>query len=171
MNVSFLNLSFLLIIMSLIIDDFPIISLTENGKKYGIKPVSGEYRYLGLLLPIGLKDEKESRQLVSEIRDLFNEVKVYPWYDHISVEVKSKRGFLFKRTYHIFLKRGENSIQIATWSPRKNENKVIIDTILRETVLGKRLKEYWLSKDGISEDEAERRLEEITPYYNMKNKI
>ena len=150
--------------MSLIIDDFPIISLTESGKKYGIKPVSGEFGSMGLLLPIGLKDEKEARQLISEIKELFDEVKVYPWYDHVTVEVKSKRRFLFKKTTYIFLKRGENSIEISTYSPKKIESKVIIDTILRETVLGRRLKEYWVSKDGISEYEAEKRLEEITPH-------
>ena len=150
--------------MSFIIDNFAIISLTESGKKHGIKPVSREYGYIGLSLPIGLKDEEESKQLISQIKELYDGIKVYVWYDHLAIEVKGKRKFLFKETAYVAIRRGENSIEIGTWSPRKKMDKSVIDTILRRTILGRRLKDYWISTEGISEGDAEKRLEELTPY-------
>jgi hypothetical protein len=37
-----------------------------------------------------------------------------------------------------------------------------IDEILRDTVIGEKLKDYWVERDSISIEEAETRLREIT---------
>ena len=151
--------------MSGIIEDFPIVSLTVTGKRYGIKPVSGEYGYCGLLLPFGLANEDESRQLIEQIEGLYDNIKIYPWYDHFQVEAK-KGKFPFKKTAYAILKRGENSIEVGAHRYGENE-KTLVDNILRNTILGDKLKQYWTKEEGVSEKEAQRRLEEITHNVGM----
>ena len=152
-------------VMSAIVENFPTIALTESGVRYGIRPVSGEYGYTAASLPISLRDEMESRLLMEQMARLFNKVEVKPWYDHFEVNVKQSRLPFAKEGYAV-LKKG-NSIEIGTYSPRSRNDRVVIDTVLRNTVLGTRLMDYWKQALKKSEREARKMLEEITPLANL----
>jgi hypothetical protein len=141
--------------MSEIVKNATYINLSK-GDKYGIKVDDNK-----LTLPIALKDESEVKELEQQVRSLFDKTRtgadyifVNPgsgfWNDNEGVEIHAGNSIAFSSNYygHIHTSKKVN---------------IGIDTILRHTLLGQRLKEYWRKEEKISQRDAQKRLEEITP--------
>jgi hypothetical protein len=143
-------------------------------ERYGVKSLGGvktkfvTYRD-GLYLPIALNDEEES-ELRKQLAQKYGE-KVsfsYPFKDNITIRLKQKR--MIGSTLIIIERRRDSTLlylAAVTFPIGLRWSKVemglrCIDEILRGTVIGKKLKEYWVERDSISIEEAETRLREIT---------
>ena len=157
--------------MSLVVSNRSKVSLTQAGEMYGIKPVYQGWDF-GLRLPFKLKDTKESNLLVDEIKHLFLDAKTTSFYNdlEITVPIEPKKFFSTPPYGRIYIRPKEDAIEIGMYEFVTSDlistlrRTVMIDKILRRTLLGRRLKEYWMSKDGIDESQAEARLVEVTPY-------
>lgn len=160
--------------------------------KYGIKPKKqfnvwrGNTIY-GVKLPIGFENESEARELEQQVRMLYDDVEIST--DKIKVTAMRNKGLVL---CHVLPARiqfegyveivAKPSISISytidpgcrecsdwsskklDWSSFEKECKTAMDTILRNTIIGRKLKEYWIREDKISDVDAKKRLEEITPY-------
>lgn len=150
--------------MSAIIGNAPYINLS-TGQKYGIKVVNE------LVLPIALQNESEVRELEREVRVLFKKVNVGT--DYISARPGSVWNTDTSGGEDVKIKAG-NSIVISagylTSIYTSKRTQIGVDKILRNTSLGKKLKEYWITEEKISPEDAQKRLEQITPLATLNLK-
>jgi hypothetical protein len=156
--------------MSAIMRKSDIIQLTNKDKEtYGIR-IASDLDYDAIEIPISF-DEKELLQFSEEVKKLYDDAKAFASFGTIIVEAK-KGGFPFRKKakYGMISNNGKLTLRVERRLPsyRANVNDLsLIDKCLRETVLGKKLKEYWTISDEISAEEAQKRLEEITPAVGM----
>jgi len=143
--------------MSEIVKNAPYINLSK-GQKYGIKVDANE-----LTLPIALKDEGEAKELEQQVRSLFG--KTYTGTDCIVFD--PKMGFWSNTDEQVVISAGNSIAFSSSYRNGLHGSKKVnigVDTVLRHTLLGSRLKKYWMKKEKISEEDAQKRLEEITPF-------
>ncbi|RLG18795.1 hypothetical protein DRN63_00860 [Nanoarchaeota archaeon] len=148
--------------MSVIIENAGKISLISGGARYGVRPLYGS----GILIPVRLESIEEVDQLISEISELekfLSAYKVTVAVEDLGIRVDmEKKGFFGGKGSLSILPENENSTKIfLKSSPPKEVEKFALDYILRKTILGKKLKTYWI-KNGASEKEAQERLDKIT---------
>jgi len=132
--------------MSYILKNAVYINLT-TGDYYGIKPESWDE----IQLPFTLSDWGEVETLETELKKLFPKVEVeYRTTLHASRKESS-----------ITIGRSEEGLIGIVYSGK--EGLKMLDTVLRKTILGRKLKEYLQIKYNKSEKKAQEILEEITP--------
>jgi len=134
--------------------------LVELRKHYGVFPLINEKGcFGGISLPIVLRNYGESTSLVSMLGNLVAGAKFKSSGDPLqTLEGEYTTGsFLSKVKMRIILKTAEGGRTEILG------NSQVIASILKRTVLGDLLQEYWASKEGISIEEAKKRLEAIAP--------
>lgn len=132
--------------------------------RYGIEQVA---HICGVRLPI--------RILPEETKEFFEEIKrLYDTAEQIGdglVIIEDKEKFDSK----VYVNFSLASARYVSLSCVPNEyipeGETVIDTITRYSSLGKRLKRYWIEKEGMNEEDAQKRLELITPKAVEKFKI
>jgi hypothetical protein len=147
--------------MSVIYGDRMQILLSKE-EKYGIKP---EGR--GIILPIGFETEDEAKRFLGDLHHL--KYNVSEGTDKIVI----KGGIFRNRGSVIFCPREYRSfskcIKLSEGSEFSWGDWKIADVLIRNTSLGKKLKEYWMKNEkGLTEEQTQKRLEEITPLANKK---
>lgn len=120
--------------------------------------------YIGpdLDLPVRLNKD-EMGLLIKEARDLGLAAK-YRGSKGYTVWV-SKKGFLgtFRGCADIDQWPDTDSLSISPGISDVKGHLEVVDTLLRRTILGRKVMELWMSRNGIGYDEAKTLLEEITP--------
>jgi hypothetical protein len=159
--------------MSRVIKNLQADPTKESFEMYDVKTRFDNEGNVRLVLPVALEAFREFRKLYSEISKLGDKTTLKDLGGceggRIGI-VKGDTGFFSKnkRTAYITYRGdGKSFTEIGT-CPSQSEtwlldSEAVIDTVLRTSILGERLMEYWVSKDGISKDEAMKRLLEITP--------
>ncbi|MDE1873542.1 MAG: hypothetical protein KGI04_00265 [Candidatus Micrarchaeota archaeon] len=148
--------------MSTMIRDVAKINLT-TGEKFGIK-LGGKV----LELPIKLQDERQVDLLLKQLRGLGYEVETNPgWvspnpaYSHPARITASKKEHWYSSTHRVIIGKG-NSMHIEAYYGDSAELSMI-DTILRHTILGDGIVEYWMKTYGDSKEGAQKRRDDLTP--------
>jgi hypothetical protein len=168
----------------------------STGEKYGIKPekkiesLRSEIEY-SITLPIRFENETEVEEFEKQVKELYNDIEIST--NKIRIIALEKRAWSL---CDLFPFRGPfiGYVEIATrpsilvsyfiprckdcnsrnWSSKKldwtafeKECKVVVDKIVRDTILGKKLKKYWIENERIPSEDAQKRLEEITSYASI----
>jgi hypothetical protein len=141
--------------MSAIMEESSMISFLEEGSKYGITVSNGS----SIDLPISIKNLEEYKSLEEGIKSRVNDVFISQHSKGIFVSY----GKRFIRGYkgEMIIEKNNDKLSIRVYSS-KPENMAIVDTLLRHTILGEKLKKYW-ENEGLDATKAKERLEEITP--------
>ncbi|MEM5782386.1 MAG: hypothetical protein QXD43_04285 [Candidatus Aenigmatarchaeota archaeon] len=176
--------------MSAIIDNSLALSFTFKKEQDGITLVNDEEEFEGISLPINFKDTNQVNDFIKELEKF--DMKIYDSeliYDRdgylsggkitIGFNLPKKISFLsiIKKTVlekrYITLRsrtryvHGSVSscieIGVDGYCSLEKPEKIVIDYIIRNSSLGKYLIEYWKNIKRISEEEARKRLERITP--------
>lgn len=160
-------------------DDYDL----EISSKYGIKK---EYQVNGVRLPTRFPApldtlRKETESLANEIRQLYRNTRmICPGYIMIQVNegfIAEPEGIkqhlenlIYRGTTTVFAEFTNLTDNYVTLhylpivgNPFSLRGRAMIDTILRKTSLGQRLTKYWIENEGITESEAKKRLQEMTP--------
>jgi len=130
---------------------------TEDNKEFGI-----EVEHNCLTLPIKL-DREESAALAGELLSWHEKrIDEHKWYaslgeDLIQVYLESNWESV------VNVKKSPYGMMVRTKRSREfHQETTVINKVIKDTILGKKLKEYWIKEDGIGEEEAEERMEYIT---------
>ena len=156
--------------MSLVIEK----SLTPNKhsiEMYGIRTKFDSQGNVYLILPICLSEREEAKKFYNDLCNLGNKMGLKELEDgRIRVAVTNgDKGFFSKNkrtAYVTFAGDGKSVLELGTYSENGSsllDSEALIDDILRKTILGQRLKEYWTQKEKISEWDASGRLFKMTP--------
>lgn len=143
--------------MSVIYDNrMPI--MLSTGERYGIKINENGS---GLILPVGFQNEDEARGFVSELQSISKKVQPSRWEKKALVVDGGRYAGA------AYLKAGSSVELYPSWKYTWGSNDWrIINRIIRETSLGKKLIKYWMSKEpDLTKEVAQKRLEEIAPYF------
>ena len=170
--------------MSLLLKD-RIYTMQSPTAKRGVYPMHG-YK-LGLYrIPVKLEDASEIKSIVEGMKKTFELdtyadriYATYRWLEEnmedpdadgyeqveLSITVEIVTGEVIDVIYQIYPIEKFGDVTWVKDYRRKADYfaKMIIDTILRNTILSDKMIEYYLKKDKISEDKALLKLEELTP--------
>lgn len=111
----------------------------------------------GISIPIFLNNQNQGDQLIKEISTLYDGTKCTFSGDPLeSLKIEMKKGLILWEKCHFALKRKGDRTEIygTPW---------VVDRLLRKSLLGTMLKQYWIKKKGIMESEAQKELAEVTP--------
>jgi len=130
----------------------------STGDYHGIKPIVLDWN-TGIELPFSLTDMDEVKKLENQFKELFP--KTYKWSKSLIASMTEKPHlYSSKKESKIYIEPSENSIAVTHMGKK---GQVLMDTALRNTILGKKFKEYVKEKENVSDDEAQEILEKITP--------
>ena len=171
-------------IMSLLLKD-RVYTMQSSTAKRGVYPLHG-YK-LGLYrIPIKLDDPAEIKSVFEGMKDTFEMdmyadriYATYRWIEenmpdpdadgyeqaNLSVTVEVVTGEVVDIIYQIFSIEKFGDPQWVKDYRKKADHfaKMVIDTILRNTILSDKMVEYYIKTEKISEDESLVKLEELTP--------
>ena len=171
-------------IMSLLLKD-RVYTMQSSTAKRGVYPLHG-YK-LGLYrIPIKLDDPAEIKSVFEGMKDTFEMdmyadriYATYRWIEenmpdpdadgyeqaNLSVTVEVVTGEVVDIIYQIFSIEKFGDPQWVKDYRKKADHfaKMVIDTILRNTILSDKLVEYYIKTEKISEDESLVKLEKLTP--------
>ena len=171
-------------IMSLLLKD-RVYTMQSSTAKRGVYPLHG-YK-LGLYrIPIKLDDPAEIKSVFEGMKDTFEMdmyadriYATYRWIEenmpdpdadgyeqaNLSVTVEVVTGEVVDIIYQIFSIEKFGDPQWVKNYRKKADHfaKMVIDTILRNTILSDKLVEYYIKTEKISEDESLVKLEGLTP--------
>jgi hypothetical protein len=130
--------------------------LLPHERKYGVKPMKD-----GVVLPIGIKTGEESDKFLQDLSNLGLKTQ------RLSNSIFSHYGI--RKRGCIRIEPSEESIELGsgsylTWG----SDWKIIDTVIRHTLLGKKLEEHWQETEKLSKDESHKKLMELTPLAEQK---
>jgi len=171
-------------IMSLLLKD-RVYTMQSPTAKRGVYPLHG-YK-LGLYrIPIKLDDPAEMKSIFEGMKDTFEMdmyadriYATYRWIEenmadpdadgyeqaNLSVTVEVVTGEVVDIIYQIFSIEKFGDPQWVKDYRKKADHfaKMVIDTILRNTILSDKLVEYYIKTEKLSEDESLVKLEKLTP--------
>jgi len=171
-------------IMSLLLKD-RVYTMQSSTAKRGVYPLHG-YK-LGLYrIPIKLDDPAEIKSVFEGMKDTFEMdmyadriYATYRWIEenmpdpdadgyeqaNLSVTVEVVTGEVVDIIYQIFSIEKFGDPQWVKNYRKKADHfaKMVIDTILRNTILSDKMVEYYIKTEKISEDESLVKLEKLTP--------
>jgi len=169
--------------MSSLLEDKVYMVLSDTVKR-GVYPLHA-YRYGLFRIPAESTDRKEIQSVVTALKQAF---KVDEFADRIYVTHKWKEsdytsarpqdwkevelevtveivtGDVVDIIYQIKpLEYFPEAYWVKNYRLKADQNaKMIMDSIIRNTIIGEKWKQYWIKKQKISEQEAEKRLESLT---------
>lgn len=170
--------------MSSLLEDKVYMVLSETAKR-GVYPLHA-YRYGLFRIPAELNDKKEIQSVITALKQAF---KIDEFADRIYVTSKWKEtdvtsskpqdwkeaelditveivtGDVVDIIYQIKpLEYFPDAYWVKNYRSKADQNaKMIIDSIIRNTIIGEKWKQEWIKKQKISEQEAQKRLEGLTP--------
>ncbi len=170
--------------MSSLLEDKVYMVLSETAKR-GVYPLHA-YRYGLFRIPAELNDKKEIQGVIAALKQAF---KIDEFADRIYVTSKWKEtdvtsskpqdwkeaeleitveivtGDVVDIIYQIKpLEYFPDAYWVKNYRSKADQNaKMIIDSIIRNTIIGEKWKQEWIKKQKISEQEAQKRLEGLTP--------
>ena len=171
-------------VMSLLLKD-RVYTMQSSTAKRGVYPLHG-YK-LGLYrIPIKLDDPAEIKSVFEGMKDTFEMdmyadriYATYRWIEenmpdpdadgyeqaNLSVTVEVVTGEVVDIIYQIFSIEKFGDPQWVKNYRKKADHfaKMVIDTILRNTILSDKLVDYYIKTEKISEDESLVKLEKLTP--------
>jgi len=170
--------------MSSLLEDKVYIVLSDTAKR-GVYPLHA-YRYGLYRVPAELTDKKEIQGVTAALKQAF---KIDEFADRIYVTHKWKETDVTSSKPHDWKEAElEITVEIVTgevvdiiyqikpieyfpdahwvknYRSKADQNaKMVIDSIVRNTVIGEKWKQEWIKKQKIAEQEAQKRLEGLTP--------
>ena len=138
---------------------------------YGIRTKFDSQGNVYLILPVFLSEREESKKLYYDFCKLGNKMGLKELEDgKIRVAVTNgDKGFFSKNkrtAYMTFIGDGKSILELGTYSENGSsfsDSEALIDDVLRKTIIGQYLKEYWVRRGKISEWDASGRLFKMTP--------
>lgn len=175
--------------MSSLLEDKVYAVLSETTKR-GVYPLHG-YKYGLYRLPVDLTSKEDIDKVVGTLSSIFkvdtyaDRIYVtYRWKEYdvtptkpeewkeaeLEVTVEIVTGEVIDIIYQI---KPLDYFPDAYWvknyrTKADNHAKMVIDTILRNTIIGDKLVKYWVSKYKMDESIARKRLEGLTPLAGMQ---
>lgn len=175
--------------MSSLLEDKVYAVLSETTKR-GVYPLHG-YKYGLYRLPVDLTSKEDIDKVVGTLSSIFkvdtyaDRIYVtYRWKEYdvtptkpeewkeaeLEVTVEIVTGEVIDIIYQI---KPLDYFPDAYWvknyrTKADNHAKMVIDTILRNTIIGDKLVKYWVSKYKMDEKIARKRLEGLTPLAGMQ---
>lgn len=170
--------------MSSLLEDKVYVVLSETAKR-GVYPLHS-YRYGLFRIPADLTDKNEIKSVVTALKQAF---KVDEFADRIYVTHKWKEtdytsskssdwkeaeleitveivtGEVVDIIYQIKpLEYFPDAHWVKNYRVKADQNaKMVIDSIIKNTVIGEKWKQEWIKKQKLSEQDAQKRLEGLTP--------
>ena len=170
--------------MSSLLEDKVYIVLSDTAKR-GVYPLHA-YRYGLFGLPAELTDKNEIKSVVTALEQAFkidefaDRIYVtYKWKEtdvtaskpqdwnevELEITVEIVTGDVVDIIYQI---KPLESFQDAHWvknyrSKAEQNAKMVIDLIIKNTIIGEKWKQAWIKKLKITEQEAQKKLEGLTP--------
>jgi hypothetical protein len=138
--------------------------------KYSID-ITKEDENIYLYIPIALKQADEVSKFSKELQKIFGgsigiSGKLLKEQKRARYQVRERSFFSRKSAFFTYKGDGKDSTELGTYPPNMEASKSVIDSTLRKTILGVLLKNYWEIREGLSEEEAQKRLDDITPRAN-----
>ena len=170
--------------MSSLLEDKVYILLSETAKR-GVYPLHA-YRYGLYRVPAELTDKKEIQGVVAALKQAFKvdefADRIYVTYKWKETDVTSSKpqdwkeaeleitaeivtGDVVDVIYQIKpIEYFPDAHWVKNYRSKADQNaKMIIDSIVRNTIIGEKWKQDWVKKQKITEQEAQKRLEGLTP--------
>ena len=170
--------------MSSLLEDKVYVVLSVTAKR-GVYPLHG-YKYGLYRLPVELQKKEEIDQVVNTLKPNFDVdafadriLVTYRWKEkdvtpskpeewkeaELEVTVEIVTGEVVDIIYQIKpLENFPEAYWVKNYRFKADQNaKMVIDVILRSTIIGQKLIEHWMKKNKLSEEDAKARLEGLTP--------
>jgi NAD-dependent dihydropyrimidine dehydrogenase PreA subunit len=170
--------------MSSLLEDKVYVVLSDTAKR-GVYPLHG-YKYGLYRIPAELTDKKEIQSLTSALKQIFkvdefaDRVYVtYKWKEtdyssskpqdwkeaELEITVEVVTGEVVDIIYQIKpIENFADAHWVKNYRSKADQNaKMIIDSIVRNTIIGEKWKQDWIKKQKLTEQEAQKKLEGLTP--------
>jgi NAD-dependent dihydropyrimidine dehydrogenase PreA subunit len=170
--------------MSSLLEDKVYVVLSETAKR-GVYPLHG-YRYGLYRVPAELTDKKEIQSVTAALKQAFkidefaDRIYVtYKWKEsdviaskaqdwkeaELEITVEIVTGEVVDIIYQIKpIENFPEAYWVKNYRSKADQNaKMVIDSIVRNTIIGEKWKQDWIKKQKISEQEAQKKLEGLTP--------
>ncbi|MEM4634772.1 MAG: ferredoxin family protein [Candidatus Nitrosocaldus sp.] len=170
--------------MSSLLEDKVYVVLSETTKR-GVYPLHG-YKYGLYRIPVDLTSKEDIQSVVSSLSGIFkvdayaDRIYVtYKWKEQDVTPVKPEEWKEVELEVTVEIVTGEvidiiyqvkplDYFPDAYWvknyrAKADNNAKMVIDTILRSTIIGEKLVKDWMKRYKMDEQTARRRLEGLTP--------
>ncbi len=170
--------------MSSLLEDKVYVVLSDVTKR-GVYPLHG-YKYGLYRIPAELTDKNEIQQVTNALKQVFKIdsyadriLATYKWKEtdvtaskpqdwkeaELEITVEIVTGEVTDVIYQIKpLESFKEAFWVKNYRLKADQNgKMVIDTIVRNTIIGAKWMQDWIKKYKISEQEAQKRLEGMTP--------
>ncbi len=170
--------------MSSLLEDKVYVVLSETTKR-GVYPLHG-YKYGLFRVPAELTDKKEIQSVVAALKQAFKidefADRIYVMYKWKEFDVTSPKPQDWKEAeleITVEIVTGEvadiiyqikpieyfpDAYWVKNYRVKADQNaKMIIDSIIRNTIIGEKWKQEWIKKYKITEQESQKKLEALTP--------
>ncbi len=170
--------------MSALLEDKVYVVLSDTAKR-GVYPLHG-YKYGLYRIPVELVKKEEIEQVVNALKSNFNVDRfadrilvTYKWKEvdvtsskreewkeaELDVTVEIVTGEVIDIIYQIKpLENYPDAYWVKSYRFKVDQNaKMVIDIILRNTIIGQKLVEYWTKKQKLSMEDANKKLVGLTP--------
>lgn len=174
--------------MSSLLEDNVYVVLSDTAKR-GVYPMHS-YRYGLYRIPAELTDKKEIQLVTAALEPTFKVDEfadriyvTYKWNENdvtaskpqdwkeveLEITVEIVTGEVVDIIYQI---KSLESFQDAQWvkhyrAKAEQYAKMIIDLIIKNTIIGDKWKQAWIKKLKINEEEAQKKLEALTPWAKL----
>ncbi len=178
--------------MSSLLEDKVYAVLSETTKR-GIYPLHG-YKYGLYRIPVDLTSKEDIESVIASLRGIFKvdayadriyvtyrwkeqdvtSVKPEEWREvELEVTVEIVTGEVIDIIYQVKpLDYFPDAYWVKNYRMKADNNaKMVIDTILRSTIIGEKLVKDWMRRYKMDEQTARRRLEGLTPLAKMVEAI
>lgn len=170
--------------MSSLLEDKVYVVLSDTAKR-GVYPLHS-YRYGLFRVPAELTDKNEINSIVNALKQAFkidqfaDRIYVtYKWKEtdytsskpqdwkeaELEVTVEIVTGEVVDIIYQIKpLEYFQDAHWVKNYRVKADQNaKMVIDSIVRNTIIGEKWKQEWIKKQKLSEADAQKKLEGLTP--------
>ncbi len=170
--------------MSSLLEDKVYVVLSETTKR-GVYPLHG-YKYGLFRVPAELTDKKEMQSVVAALKQAFNIDEfadriyvAYKWKEfdvtspkpqdwkeaELEITVEIVTGEVVDIIYQIKpIEYFPDAYWVKNYRIKADQNaKMIIDSIIRNTIIGAKWKQEFIKKYKITEQDAQQKLEALTP--------
>ncbi|MEM2761170.1 MAG: ferredoxin family protein [Nitrososphaerales archaeon] len=170
--------------MSSLLEDKVYVVLSDTAKR-GVYPLHG-YKYGLFRVPAELTDKNEIKNVVNALKQAFKVDEfadriyvTYKWKEtdytsskpqdwketELEITVEIVTGEVVDVIYQIKpLEYFQDAHWVKNYRIKADQNaKMVIDSIIRNTVIGEKWKQEWIKKQKISPEDAQKKLEGLTP--------
>lgn len=170
--------------MSSLLEDKVYVVLSDTAKR-GVYPLHA-YRYGLFRVPAELTDKNEIKSVVTALKQAFKMDEfadriyvTYKWKEtdytsskpqdwkeaELEITVEIVTGDVVDVIYQIKpLESFQDAYWVKNYRIKADQNaKMVLDSIIRNTIIGEKWKQEWIKKQKLGEQEAQKKLEGLTP--------